>query len=115
VSFNEISCPFYCHWIYFMDIWYILWSFGIFYGHLVNFMVIWYILYTFGKFYGHLVNFSCLCRYFVPRKSGNPEAEYDKHVSQQILLLIVPDFLPFTSTSLHFLSFVSRSVLHNTR
>jgi hypothetical protein len=29
---------------YFMDIWYILWAFGIFYGHLVYFMGIWYIL-----------------------------------------------------------------------
>jgi hypothetical protein len=30
--------------VYFMGIWYIMWSFDILYGHLVYFMVIWYIL-----------------------------------------------------------------------
>jgi hypothetical protein len=34
---------FYGHLVYFMAIWYSLWSFGIFCGHLVYFMVIWYI------------------------------------------------------------------------
>jgi hypothetical protein len=29
--------------VYFMDIWCILWQFGIFYGHLVYSAVIWYI------------------------------------------------------------------------
>jgi hypothetical protein len=32
----------------FMDIWYLLWTFGIFYGHLVSSMDIWYLLWTFG-------------------------------------------------------------------
>jgi hypothetical protein len=40
--------------VYFMTIWYILWSFGIFYGHLVYF-------YRFGMLY--------------LEKSGNPEPE----------------------------------------
>jgi hypothetical protein len=44
----------YEHLVYFMDIWYILWTFGIFYGHLVYFIDIWYILWTFGRFCGHL-------------------------------------------------------------
>jgi hypothetical protein len=41
--------------VYFMDLWYILWTFGIFYGPLVYFTAIWYILRTFGIFYGPLV------------------------------------------------------------
>jgi hypothetical protein len=34
--------------VYFMVIWDILWSFGIFYVHLVHFMFIWYIFAGFG-------------------------------------------------------------------
>jgi hypothetical protein len=34
--------------VYFMSIWYILMSFGIFYGHLVHVVVIWYIFSRFG-------------------------------------------------------------------
>jgi hypothetical protein len=45
----------YGHLVYFMDIWYVLWTFGMFYGHLVCSMDIWYVLWTFGMFYGHLV------------------------------------------------------------
>jgi hypothetical protein len=30
-------CQFYCHLVYFMAIWYVLRSFGIFYGYLVQF------------------------------------------------------------------------------
>jgi hypothetical protein len=37
--------------VYFVVIWYILWSFGIY------FVVIWYILWSFGIFCGHLVYF----------------------------------------------------------
>jgi hypothetical protein len=44
------------HLVYFVVIWYILWSFGIFCGHLVYFVVIWYILWSFGIFYGDLVH-----------------------------------------------------------
>jgi hypothetical protein len=35
-------------WIYFVVMWYILWSYGIFCGHMVYFVVIWYILLSFG-------------------------------------------------------------------
>jgi hypothetical protein len=35
---------FFGHLVYFIDIWYLLWTFGIFYGHLVYFMDIWYII-----------------------------------------------------------------------
>jgi hypothetical protein len=42
--------------VYFMDIWCILWKFGIFYGHLVYFMDIWDILWSFGIFYEHWVH-----------------------------------------------------------
>jgi hypothetical protein len=48
------------HLVYFVVIWYILWSFGIFCGHLVYFVVIWYILLQFGIFYGHLVYFAVM-------------------------------------------------------
>jgi hypothetical protein len=54
---------FYGHLVYFMDIWsilwkfgllkaiwYILWAFGLFYGYLVYFMDIWYILWKCGIF-----------------------------------------------------------------
>jgi hypothetical protein len=50
--------------VYFTDIWYILWTFGIFYGHLVYFMDIWYILSTFGIFFPFW--------YFLPRKIWQP-------------------------------------------
>jgi hypothetical protein len=57
--------------VYFVVIWYILWSFGIFlsyifgifccnlvsYGHLVYFVTIWYILWSFSIFCDHLVYF----------------------------------------------------------
>jgi hypothetical protein len=53
--------------VYFVVIWYILWSFGIFCGHLVYFVVICNILRSFGIFwgllgivYGHLVYFARL-------------------------------------------------------
>jgi hypothetical protein len=49
------------HWkmlVYFMAIWNILQTFGIFYGHMVHFRVIWYIFPRFGM----------LCR----EKSGSP-------------------------------------------
>jgi hypothetical protein len=39
--------------VYFMDIWYVLLSFGSFYGHVVYFVIIWYILRSFGIFCGH--------------------------------------------------------------
>jgi hypothetical protein len=35
---------------------YILWTFGIFYGHLGHFMNIWYILCSFGTFFPVLVS-----------------------------------------------------------
>jgi hypothetical protein len=57
--------------VYFVVIWYILWSFGIFCGHLVYFVVIWYILWSFGIFYCHLVHFSCFGMLY-KEKSGNP-------------------------------------------
>jgi hypothetical protein len=44
---------------------------GIFYGHLVYFMVIWYILWT---FYCHLVHFPPFW-HVVPKKSGNPDQD----------------------------------------
>jgi hypothetical protein len=44
--------------VYFMDIWHILRSIGVFYDHLVHFVVIWYI-------YPH---FGMLCQ----EQSGNP-------------------------------------------
>jgi hypothetical protein len=47
------------HLVYFADIWYILWYFGIFCGSLVYFVVIWYILSRFGMLY--------------QEKSGNPD------------------------------------------
>jgi hypothetical protein len=49
---------FFGHLVYFIDIWYLLWTFGIFYGHLVYFMDIWYIIPHFGMLY--------------QEKSGNP-------------------------------------------
>jgi hypothetical protein len=71
------SCDGRCWYMYFMAIWYILWSFRIFYGRLVfqmaiwytYFMVIWYIFPVFGKLY--------------QEKSGNhaPEALLVKHLN----------------------------------
>jgi hypothetical protein len=49
-----------CIGMYFMVIWRILWSFGVFYGHWVYFMVIWCILWSFGIFYGHWVCFMAI-------------------------------------------------------
>jgi hypothetical protein len=48
---------FYCHLVYFMAIWYILWPF-VFYDHLVYFPRFWYIFLRFGIFHRE--------------KSGNP-------------------------------------------
>jgi hypothetical protein len=53
--------------IYFMAIWNILWTFGIFYGHLGYFMTIWYILSSFGNFFRFWYN--------ILRKSGNPASD----------------------------------------
>jgi hypothetical protein len=51
-SFNRkcryILWPFYDCVVYFMAVWSILWSFGIFCGRLVYFMIVWCILYTWG-------------------------------------------------------------------
>jgi hypothetical protein len=57
--------------VYYVAIWSILWSFGVFYRHLVYFMVIWYMLWTFLTFYGHLVYFSPFW-YVVPGKIWQP-------------------------------------------
>jgi hypothetical protein len=51
-------CKFYEHCAYFIAIWYILWSFGIFYGHLVYFVA----------FLVHFSRFGMLHQ----EKSGNP-------------------------------------------
>jgi hypothetical protein len=48
----------YGNWAYFIAIWNILWSFGIFCGHLEYFMVIWNILWSFGTFFAILVCFA---------------------------------------------------------
>jgi hypothetical protein len=48
---------FYCHLVYFVVLWYILWYFGIFCGTLVFFVVLWYILWYFGIFCGTIVYF----------------------------------------------------------
>jgi hypothetical protein len=60
--------------LYFVDIGYILWHFGIFYGKLVYFRTIWYI------FWDHSVYFVVIWDIFTvwegmlyPEKSGNPE------------------------------------------
>jgi hypothetical protein len=47
--------------IYFMAIWNISWTFGIFYDHLVHFVFIWYILSGFGIMH--------------QEKSGNPSVK----------------------------------------
>jgi hypothetical protein len=57
-----------------MDIWSILWAFGVFYDHLVYFMDIWSILWTFGVFYGHLV-YCCGLGITYQEKSVNPAIE----------------------------------------
>jgi hypothetical protein len=57
-------CKFYGHLVYFVDILYILWTFGIFCGHFVYFMVILYILWTFCIFCGHFVHFEDIYIYF---------------------------------------------------
>jgi hypothetical protein len=47
---RPILLPFaisYGHFVYFVVIWYFIWSFGILYGHLVFYMVIWYIFSAF--------------------------------------------------------------------
>jgi hypothetical protein len=79
--------------VYFMLIWFILWSFGIFYGHLVYFMVIWYILWSFGIFYGHLVylcygnlvSFSRLSLLY-KEKSGNPGWVCSSHKNDALFI-----------------------------
>jgi hypothetical protein len=84
--FNVLGI-FYGHLVYFVAIWYILWSFGIFCGHLVYFVAIWYILWPFGIFCGQLVYFFTFLYIFsrfgiffhvlvcCAKKSGNPEAD----------------------------------------
>jgi hypothetical protein len=57
--------------VYFMAIWYILWSFCIFHGTLVYFVVILYISYHFGIFCGHLVYFLRFW-FIVPLKIWQP-------------------------------------------
>jgi hypothetical protein len=53
------------HFVYFIVIWYTLWSFGIYcYGHLVYFVAIWNISWLFGIF-------SCFGMLH-QEKSGNP-------------------------------------------
>jgi hypothetical protein len=42
---------FYGHLVYFMVIWYILWSYGLFCGNLVHFLVIWFIFSRLGILY----------------------------------------------------------------
>jgi hypothetical protein len=54
---------FYSQLLYYIAIWYILWSFGTFCGHLVYFVVIWYNFSSFGMFY--------------QEKSGNPATGFD--------------------------------------
>jgi hypothetical protein len=57
--------------VYFMVIWNLLRSFGIFYGHLESFTVIWYILWLFGNvvvIWYIFPRFGILCQ----EKSGNP-------------------------------------------
>jgi hypothetical protein len=54
--------------IYFMAIWNILWTLGIFYDHLVNFVFIWYIISGLGIMH--------------QEKSGNPCRQ---HVSREAL------------------------------
>jgi hypothetical protein len=78
---------------YFVVIWYILWSFGIFCGHLVYFVVTWYILWSLGIFCGHLVYFVVIWYIFPDlvyilyhEKSGNPgsTAEIFKYVGRYL-------------------------------
>jgi hypothetical protein len=70
---------FYGHLVSFMDIWsilwtfglHILWTFGLIYGHLVYFMGIWSILLTYCIFCGNLVQFSRFGMMY-QEESGNP-------------------------------------------
>jgi hypothetical protein len=52
------------HWVCFMALWYILWSFGLFYGTLVYFVVIKSVLLLFGIFFPYW--------YIAPRKIWQP-------------------------------------------
>jgi hypothetical protein len=58
---QEVGIFYIGHLVYFTDIWYNLWPFGIIYGHLVYLLVIWYIFPRFGKYYRE--------------KAGNPGSE----------------------------------------
>jgi hypothetical protein len=71
-----------------VDIWYILWIFGIFCGYLVYFVDIWYILWIFGIFR--------VFWYIFPRfgklhheKSGNPALETRRTARSAIYLLCI--------------------------
>jgi hypothetical protein len=57
--------------VYFLDIWYILWTFGIFCGHLVYFVDIWYILWTLGIFCSNMAYIFPFW-YVSPRKIWQP-------------------------------------------
>jgi hypothetical protein len=57
--------------VYFMAIWNILQTFGIFYGHLVHFVFIWYILCSFGTFFGFGIMYQ--------EKSGSPGRTVTQH------------------------------------
>jgi hypothetical protein len=61
-----------------------LWTFGMFYGHLVYFMDIWYICWSFGIIFPFW--------YVVTRKSGNPALH--RRGSDQNLIYALPLFLP---------------------
>jgi hypothetical protein len=61
----------YCHLVYFMDIWYNLWTYGIIYGHLIYLLVNWYICFRFGKNYRG-------------KKSGNPGAVTEPHPAHKL-------------------------------
>jgi hypothetical protein len=52
--------------VYFMAIWYILMTFGIFDGHLVYITVIWYILWPFGLYWWHLVYLMAIWSILLP-------------------------------------------------
>jgi hypothetical protein len=52
--------------IYFMAIWNILWTFGIFYDHLVHFVFLWYILSGFGIVYQEKSGYPDACTHNLP-------------------------------------------------
>jgi hypothetical protein len=76
--------------VYYMDIWSILLSFGIFYGHSVCFMIIWYIFIHFGMLYRE--------------KPGNPDQDINAEISRTHILFDCNGF-PMTRTELLFFFF----------